>query len=98
MQAELDTAFEEALEHVGSSSPFHTGDTLLRAAGRQLQEKGVDQLDLIVAAAKKAYDEHVAPIDIPYVPNFIEPMLDEHIWLALEISIREIARRFAAAA
>ncbi len=30
----------------------------------------------VITAAGDAYDKYVAPIDIPFVPNLIEPMVD----------------------
>lgn len=35
--------------------------------------------DTVLAAAAEAYDLYVAPIDIPYVPNLIEPLVDQQL-------------------
>ncbi len=35
--------------------------------------------ETVLKAAADAYDKYVAPIDIPYVPNLIEPLVDEQL-------------------
>ena len=45
--------------------------------------------DVIVAAAKKVYDERFATINIKAVPDFIEPAFDRMVWQAIELGIRQ---------
>ncbi len=35
--------------------------------------------DVVLAAASKAFDDYVAPFDIPMVPNFVEPYVDAQL-------------------
>jgi hypothetical protein len=35
--------------------------------------------EVVLAAASKAFDDYVAPFDIPMVPNFIEPYVDAQL-------------------
>lgn len=31
---------------------------------------------ILTLAAKSAYDKYIKPIDLPYIPNFVEPLVD----------------------
>lgn len=42
----------------------------------QLVVKELGGIDATVAAAQGAYDAYVTPVDLPQVPNFIEPTVD----------------------
>lgn len=35
--------------------------------------------DVVLAACSKAFDDYVAPFDIPLIPNFIEPYVDAQL-------------------
>lgn len=37
---------------------------------------GDDKKKLVLDTLSKFYDEVIAPLDIPYVPNFLEPLVD----------------------
>lgn len=50
-----------------------------------------------VAQIRKAYDTVIAPIDIPYIPNFIEVKIDDAIGDQIEIWAKSIYDRFLAA-
>lgn len=41
-----------------------------------------------IAIVQKAYNDYVAPIDIPTIPNIVEPMFDKAISYALGVMIR----------
>lgn len=45
-------------------------------------------IDATIAAAQKAYNVYVAPIDLPEVPNFIEPTVDHAISYVIGVIIR----------
>lgn len=62
----------------GRVSQFGATDKLLDVIKHQLA--GVlPAKDLVLKAAGDAYDKYVAPIDIPFVPNLIEPMVDAQL-------------------
>lgn len=54
---------------------------LLACVWDRLRSEAVQYLDVapLVEMAEKLYDEHVAPLDIPGVPNLIEPRVDAAI-------------------
>lgn len=35
--------------------------------------------EVVLAACSKAFDDYVAPFDIPLIPNFIEPYVDAQL-------------------
>lgn len=46
----------------------------------QLQVSGVDKKALVLQAAQQLYDNVIAPIDIPFIPNLVvEPIVDRVI-------------------
>ena len=47
-------------------------------------------VETVVATAKQVYDKFIAPIDIPFVPNVIEPAVDAKIWEMAEALIRSM--------
>jgi hypothetical protein len=55
-------------------------DRLIRRVREQLDAMNVlPSKEVVLAAASKAYDDYVAPFDIPMVPNFIEPYVDAQL-------------------
>jgi len=95
-QALIFRRIADDVESHPSKDPFSLGKAILEAVGRILQETGLAvDLEQIVAAAKQAYDQYVTPIDLPLVPNFVEPAIDALIWKAIEMGIRAIAARTA---
>jgi hypothetical protein len=49
----------------------------------------------ILAAVGAAYDQFVAPIDMPGVPNFIEPRVDAMLRVALLVAIGKLYDQIA---
>lgn len=47
-------------------------------------------VETVIATAKAAYDKFIAPIDIPFVPNALEPAVDAKIWEVAEKVIRSM--------
>lgn len=45
--------------------------------------------DQVVTAVRKVWDELIVPIDIPYVPEFAEKILEGMCWKVVEGKIRE---------
>lgn len=74
--------------------PWSLGRSLVTAVADILRDAHITvQLDDLIAAAKSAYDRQVAPLDIPWVPNLIEPMVDQLIWQSIESMIRALHSR-----
>lgn len=71
---------QDVAQHVagGESLDFRG---LLAFVWDRIRGEVVSYLDVapLVEAAEKLYDEHVAPLDIPGVPNLIEPRIDAMI-------------------
>ena len=42
----------------------------------KLDVEGKDKKQVVMEAAEKLYDEVIAPLDIPKIPNMVEPMFD----------------------
>lgn len=87
---DLDTS-DGALSHASLLN------AILQAVARILKE-GVQSIDVdtIVAGAKQAYDAYVAPVNIPGIPDFVEPSFDAAVWTALESGIRALYARIVA--
>lgn len=45
-------------------------------------------IDAVVRIAEQAYDAYVAPLDLPGVPNLLEPQVDSALRLALGAALR----------
>lgn len=46
-------------------------------------------LEEVLENAKAIYDEFVAPIDLPYIPNLVvEPYVDDRIWDVIEFLLK----------
>jgi hypothetical protein len=55
-------------------------DRLIRRVKDQLSVIDImPSKEVVLAAASKAFDDYVAPFDIPLVPNFMEPYIDAHL-------------------
>jgi hypothetical protein len=64
---------------------------LLAWAHDLLKEIGLDvDANLVKQTVLAAYDTHVAPFDLPYIPNLIEPVVDRAIRRALEAGLDQI--------
>lgn len=44
--------------------------------------------DVVVATAAAFYNSTIRPIDLPYIPNAVEGMVDDAIWQVCEFAIR----------
>lgn len=75
------------------TSPLVAADKLLNSAGRILRDEGSDCVEQVVQAAGLLYDRFVAPIDIPGIPNIVEPAFDAAVKQALIAGIRVIAKK-----
>lgn len=73
---------------VGSLAPSVEHENQLAAAGALLDKlkEALSQLniplppkDQVLAMVSEAYDAYVAPIDLPGVPNIVEPWVDSAI-------------------
>lgn len=49
----------------------------IMAIAETLNASGEDKKAVVMQAAARVYDEVLAPIDIPKIPNFIEPSFDK---------------------
>lgn len=76
-----------------SPSPFDVQQEIAHHAIEVLGYAGVDRVDEIVAAAKAAWDKYFVPLDLPGIPNAIEPMVESLMWNTLEAMIRSLAAR-----
>ena len=47
-------------------------------------------LPAYIAAAEALYDKYVAPFDLPYVPNWLEPFVDNGIRQGIAPGIRKL--------
>lgn len=47
-----------------------------------------DQKQAILAAIKSFYDSTIRPIDLPYIPAFVEGYVDDWIWLSIESLVK----------
>lgn len=91
-----DLLFQAIGNDLEDVKPSHAAllDSILKTVARLLQENGVTvSVDTVVAAAKQAYDKYVAPLDVPGIPNFVEPAFDAAVWMACEQGIRAIYAR-----
>lgn len=65
------------LEHNYSGNQLSAGGALFERIKRALNiATNLPPKAEVMAMVGQAYDAHVAPIDIPYVPNAIEPWVD----------------------
>lgn len=90
---EIRTQIIDDVRLYGASNAFGTGNSIFKTAVRLLKERGLGDLETIITQAKYVYDSFVAPIDIPWIPNFVEPIVDASIWKGLEAAIRAVASR-----
>lgn len=88
---EFQSAFAEVLNDTPASSPFAKGDWIVDQAIKLLREHGCQYRYEIIDAAKFAYDNYVAPWDIPGVPNFVEPIVDEKLGEILVTALYAVA-------
>lgn len=73
-------------------SPFILGQRLVAFFVENLDSfiHACGGIDAVIRAAEKAYDDYVAPLDIPGVPNLIEPQVDSAIRLAIGAVLRSV--------
>ncbi|TXH51834.1 MAG: hypothetical protein E6Q97_17290 [Desulfurellales bacterium] len=70
-----------------SGSVFGKLEELWRQAVSHGIELGLDE-ETVVATAKLAFDTFIRPYDLPFVPNSIEPAVDDRLWAMVEKLIR----------
>jgi hypothetical protein len=85
--------FKKIEEHVNASGPkpnsvFGLGQRILDAVRSLLGGAEID-VEVVVAAAKKFYDEQTAG-DNPSIPNILEPVIERIIWNLIEGMIRRL--------
>jgi hypothetical protein len=74
----------EELESYGAeSNPLHLGGRLFDSALAYLRTHGCQNRDVIRSTLGVAYDTHIRPLDLPGIPNFLEPRVDDMIKQAL---------------
>jgi hypothetical protein len=80
------------------SNQFQAAGSLLERLAKWLKE-AVGPLPSkaeVLEIVGKAYDLYVAPIDIPGVPNLIEPRIDAMLRVAVLVAAGKLYDRFAA--
>lgn len=75
---------QAAGSHVGLRELIAWVADLLRQVGLSIDRQAVRE------AVLEAYDRYVAPFDLPYIPNLIEPAVDRAIRRALEAALDEL--------
>lgn len=75
--------FADELSDISTPNQFITASTIYEIAVRLLGEYGCSHQQQLLDAARQAYRTHVRPIDLPGVPNFIEPIVDDRLEEAL---------------
>lgn len=70
-------------------------DRLIAVVVQALNQLDLSKLDEAtkVAIAKyvdQMYDTHIRPIDLPYVPNFVEPSVDDALNMALNAVVAKL--------
>jgi len=92
-----DQLFRSHAESVCRKNLFTFANNMLQQAVSMLRVSP-GQVEQIVAAAKKVYYQYIAPIDLPGVPAFAEPLVDDAIWRVIESLIRKAAEQLSQAA
>lgn len=90
-----DIAASVAAATPGARSAINLFPKILELALLNLREL-VNQsggIEPAIAIVQKAYNDYVAPLDIPTIPNVIEPMFDKAISYALGVMIRSTWER-----
>ena len=77
--------------------PWGISAWLVDTAYDMLQELGIDSVDEIVEAAEELFDRFIRPIDLPGIPNFIEPAVDRALKSAISAAIRAAATQMGSA-
>ena len=66
----------------------------VRLAAEYKNAVGPAKKELVIAAVEKFYFEVIAPIDLPYIPNFvIEPIVDQSIGSAIRPLVGGLVER-----
>lgn len=95
MTESFSTQLQQHLEDTSAKDPFTMGAALVSGSTGLMTQVGTANLDNIVNAAKIAFDKYFVPLDLPGIPNLIEPMVERFIWQAVEAAIRAAAARLA---
>lgn len=72
-ELELPASWTAAAE----GNPFRiTGQLLEQLKSKLTSAIQLPPRDVVINAAGAAFDQYVAPIDVPFVPNLVEPLFD----------------------
>jgi metal-dependent HD superfamily phosphatase/phosphodiesterase len=63
---------------------FSTANRLVKIVKSLIQRHGCPHREVIIASALQAYEQYVRPIDLPGIPNTVEPMVDSAVRNVLE--------------
>lgn len=88
----LYAAFADRLEDVTDCGAFRLASEILGLASRALAIDGAALEDVCVSA-RHAYDDFVAPIDLPTVPDVASDVVNSLCWQALDVAIRVVGQR-----
>lgn len=86
---------QQNLDDINSRCPFEIASALVHDSANMMTQVGTQNLDHIVNAAKIAWDKYFVPLDLPGIPNLMEPMVERFLWQAVEAAIRAAAARLA---
>lgn len=97
MPASQQTVLSQARDFVDAlpasdRSPFILGQRLVAFFVENLDAliHTLGGIDAVIRTAEAAYDAYVAPLDIPGVPNLIEPQVDSAMRLAIGAVLRSV--------
>jgi len=81
MKETITQRFEELMvgSTDGTSTVFSIASDLVEYGTQIIRDLGCGHREEIVVAAKDTYRKHVRPIDLPGIPNFIEPQVDDQL-------------------
>lgn len=73
------SASNSGLRMTNSANPYQQMNSLLDSIRAQLQAliDGLPSKDVVLKKASEAFDQYIAPLDIPGVPNIVEPVVDK---------------------
>lgn len=86
---------QQHLEDTSANCPFEIASALVSGSTGLMTQVGTQNLDHIINAAKIAWDKYFVPLDLPGIPNLVEPMVERFLWNAVEAAIRAAAARLA---
>ena len=94
---EIEKFFTIAKEAIKGKLAFADAWALVRRATstfvrlvEQLGESGPEKKDLVRDLVLQYYDEVIAPLDIPQIPNFMEPAVDSAVRVILDFALGKL--------